>query len=114
VNVLSAINKINIIREVSANIVETLLKEEAELIPKTPKSENPVFKNVSSIITRNNTAVINVAREKVGLLGYETSIVSFFVTGEAKMAGMELAEKMTDMCNPTNGPEGQKNLCNFA
>jgi glycerate-2-kinase len=96
---ISVISRVDIIKKVPAKIIETLLKGDTGLIPETPKRENPVFENVSNIIIGNNAKAIEGAKEKAESLGYETDVIPFPVTGEARNAGSELAKKAIDMRN---------------
>lgn len=90
---LSVISRVDVIKKIPVRVVETLLKGKAGLLPETPKSGNPIFNNVSNIIVGNNAIAIKAAMEKAESLGYETHIVSSPVTGEARIAGRELAKK---------------------
>jgi len=94
---LTVISRVDVIKKIPEKVVEALLKGDAGLIPETPKSENPVFGNVSNIIIGNNAMAINAAKGKAEFLGYETYVNPLPVAGEAKKAGLELAEKAIDM-----------------
>ena len=53
-------------------------------IPETPKSGDPVFEHVFNFIVGSNILALEAAREKAGVLGYRTLILSSMVEGETR------------------------------
>jgi glycerate-2-kinase len=96
---ISVISRVNIITKVPEKIIEIFLRGDVGLIPETPKGGDPVFEDVNNIIIGNSAKAIDAAKEKAESLGYETHVIPFPVTGEARNAGLELAKKAIDMRN---------------
>ena len=60
-------------------------------IPDTPKPGDSIFNDVNNVIVANNRILIDSARERAEALGFNTSIVSTEIEGEAREVGNLLA-----------------------
>jgi glycerate 2-kinase len=60
-------------------------------IPETPKQGNTIFENVQNIIVASNRTALLAAKEKAVELGFNTSILSSTIEGEAREIGRALA-----------------------
>lgn len=90
---LAVIGKYGLTRSVPAAVREHLNNGASGLIPETPKENDPVFRRVSNIIVGNNRAAIHAAMEEAERCGYETTILSTALTGEAKVVARELVQR---------------------
>jgi glycerate 2-kinase len=73
----------------------------------TPKEGDPVFRRVSNIIIANNLIAANAAARKSSELGYNTSIISTFIEGEARQVGVVfsgLARGVINQSTPLSPP----------
>lgn len=62
-------------------------------VPETPKEDNPAFEKVENIIIGSNKTALAAAADKSDSLGLATEIISFGISGEARIVGKELAER---------------------
>lgn len=93
---LKVLEKYGLIEKAPKIIIEVLQKGAKGLIPETPKKEDKIFHNVENIIIGSNKIAVDSARTKAKELGFQTEIISYDLTGEAKDAGKWLATKAKD------------------
>ena len=79
------------------SIMDTLAGGIRGLVPETPKESSPVFQRVENIIVGSNKKAIAAARERAVTLGFETSVVSTEIQGEARFIGKWLAKKAMEL-----------------
>jgi hydroxypyruvate reductase len=72
--------KYNLTQLVPISVLQRLESSSEE----TPKSSNPIFKNVRNIITASNHQALAAAASKARTLGYRPLILSSSIQGEAK------------------------------
>ena len=83
--------------EVPRSIIETLEKGRKGLISETPKEGSAVFQGVENIIVGSNKKAIDAAEADAVALGFQTSVVSTEIQGEARFIGKWLAKKALEM-----------------
>jgi glycerate-2-kinase len=81
------LRKHNIEDKLPKNVVDHLRLGAKGSIPETPKAGNPVFGNTVNIILGNNTLACNAACRFAQTLGYNVTIISTTLAGEASQAG---------------------------
>ena len=79
------------------SITDTLARGIKGLVPETPKESSPVFEKVENIIVGSNKSAINAVRDRAVISGFETSIVSSEIQGEARFIGKWLARKALEL-----------------
>jgi glycerate-2-kinase len=67
------------------------------MFPETPKESSPIFQRVENIIVGSNRKAIDAAKAKAVTLGFETSIISAEIQGEARSIGKWLARKAVEL-----------------
>jgi len=83
--------------EMPRSIIETLEKGRRGLIPETPREGSTVFQRVENLIVGSNKKAIDAAKAKAEVLGFQTSVVSTEIQGEARFIGKWLAKKALEM-----------------
>ncbi len=66
-------------------------------LPETPKRGNPIFDHVENIIVGSNGKATEAARQKALEMGFDTTILSSELQGEARVVGKELAAKAKEV-----------------
>ncbi len=61
--------------------------------PETMKSDDPAFRKVRNVIVGSNRQALEAAREQARTLGYQPSVYSTELQGDAGRAGRALAER---------------------
>ena len=79
--------------KISENVRQVLIRGAAGTIPETPKKGNPVFDHVENIIVGSNKKAIEIAEREAAQRGYQTTVLSSELQGEAGDAGRWLARK---------------------
>lgn len=79
------------------SIIETLERGRRGLISETPKEGSAVFQRVENIIVGSNKKAIDAAKADAVALGFQTSVVSTEIQGEARFIGKWLAKKAVGM-----------------
>ena len=74
-------------------LAEVLQKGSAGLIPETPKDGDRIFEKVENQIISSNKKALDAAKSCAESLGFDTEIISWETTGEAKEVGKELAAR---------------------
>jgi glycerate 2-kinase len=78
--------------------VRSLLRRGAEgASSETPKPGNPLFDRVENVIVGSNRLAVAAAARKAAELGFETTVISSEVEGEARDVGAALARKARDI-----------------
>lgn len=67
-------------------------------IPETPGEDDPIFEHVINQIIANNTIACDRAVEKAYALGYHAEVLTTSLTGEARVVGHELINKIESLC----------------
>jgi glycerate-2-kinase len=78
-------------------IMDTLIRGTKGMFPETPKESSPIFQRVENIIVGSNRKAIDAAKAKAVTLGFETSIISAEIQGEARSIGKWLARKAVEL-----------------
>ena len=65
----------------------------AARLPETPKPDDPIFSKVFNYLIANNTLACNAIEKKAKELGYQPTIVTTSLTGEARKMGAYLIDK---------------------
>jgi hydroxypyruvate reductase/glycerate 2-kinase len=94
---LEVVERYGLARAMPQRVIETLSRGVRNLIPETPKESSPVFARVENIIVGSNRKAIDAARDLAAASGFETSMVSDAVRGEARVAGRWLAQKTLEL-----------------
>ncbi|MBA4418033.1 MAG: glycerate kinase [Syntrophus sp. (in: bacteria)] len=66
-------------------------------MPETPDETNPVFERVENIIVGNNSKATEAAYRKAVSLGFDTTLISSEIQGEARGVARLLAEKVKEI-----------------
>lgn len=66
------------------------------LVPETPKENDPVFRNVHTMVVGSNRLALEAAAAKASSLGYRTVIHSTDLTGETRTVAAEFASLLKD------------------
>ena len=90
---IAVVEKYGLEEEMPGIVLDVLRKGDQGVIPETPKKGNPIFKMVENIIIGSNKQVVETARARAHLLGFDATVLSTELQGEAKEAGRWLAGK---------------------
>jgi len=74
----------NLWGDVPDSVRQHILRGQDGLIPETPKRADSIFKKTYNLIVGNNETAICAAAKKAKELGFNTSILSTFIEGEAR------------------------------
>ncbi len=66
------------------------------IIPETPKDDNPAFEKVENIIIGSSRKTLEAAKTKAESFGLQTEVISSKITGEAREVGRWLTIKTRD------------------
>ncbi len=86
------------------SIMDLLKKGIKGLVPETPKVSSPVFQRVENIIVGSSKKAIDATKDKAIALGFEATVVSTEIQGEARYIGKWLAKKVKEMKASGSGP----------
>jgi glycerate 2-kinase len=78
---------------IPASVMNLLGEGADDRLPETPKQGNPIFDHVENIIVGSNGKATEAARQKAVEMGFDTTILSSELQGEARCVGKELAAK---------------------
>ena len=82
----------------TAESIRRLLGEGMEgRAPETPKPGDPIFAGIENLIIGNNRMATEAARLKAEHLGFQTTVTSSAVEGEAKTVAREIAGRAKDI-----------------
>lgn len=85
------IDRYGLWERVPQSIARRLREGRAGLVPETPKSGDPVFRQVYNLVVANNEAAALGAAAKARALGFQTMVLSTFIEGEAREVGRVFA-----------------------
>jgi glycerate 2-kinase len=80
-----------IVESVPRRVLDRLKRGEAGEIAETPKPDDPVFANVTNLLVASNVVAVEAAANRARELDLNTSIISTYLEGEARVAGHVLA-----------------------
>ncbi len=75
-------------------------------LPETPKQGNLIFDHVENIIVGSNGKATETARQKAVEMGFDTTIISSELQGEARIIGRELAVKAREVARARQVSQG--------
>ena len=84
---IDVLNRHSLLGKVSSSVKAHLERAEGE----TPKPGSPVFERVENLIIGNNRKALEAARSRAVELGYDTTILTSTIEGEASEVGKVLA-----------------------
>ena len=90
---IAVVEKYRLEKEVPGIVLDILHKGDQGAVPETPKKGNPIFKMVENIIIGSNKQAVKTAQARAHLLGFDTTVLSTELQGEAREAGKWLAGK---------------------
>ncbi|MBA3071044.1 MAG: DUF4147 domain-containing protein, partial [Nitrospirae bacterium] len=93
---LQVLKKYALMDKVPRSIIEILNKGVNNIIPETPKDDNPAFEKVENIIIGSSRKTLEAAKTKAESFGLQTEVISSEITGEAREVGRQLAIKTRD------------------
>jgi hydroxypyruvate reductase/glycerate 2-kinase len=94
---LKVIEKYNLKNKMPASIMKVLSEGLLGLLAETPKEGNPVFEKVNNIIIGSNKTAIEAAAAKAIQFGFDTTVISAEIQGEASDAGRWLARQAIEV-----------------
>jgi len=90
---LKVIEKYELTEKMPASVMKVLNRGSQGLLAETPKEGNPVFEKVENIIIGSNKNAIETAMTKATRFGFDTTVISTEIQGEARDAGRRLARQ---------------------
>jgi len=93
---LQVLKKYALMDKVPRSIIEILNKGVNNIIPETPKDDNPAFEKVENIIIGSSRKTLEAAKTKAESFGLQTEVISSKITGEAREVGRWLTIKTRD------------------
>ena len=96
-NAEEIISKYNLHGNIPKSIVKIINDGLKGKIEDTPKSTNPVFKNVKNMIIASNELSCKAMKEYAKNIGFQSKIVTTSLSGEAKAIGKELVQKIREL-----------------
>ena len=93
---LQVLKKYALMDKVPRSIIEILNKGVNNIIPETPKDDNPAFEKVENIIIGSSRKTLEAAKTKAESFGLQTKVISSKITGEAREVGRWLTIKTRD------------------
>ncbi len=93
---LQVLKKYALMNKVPRSIIEILNKGVNNIIPETPKDDNPAFEKVENIIIGSSRKTLEAAKTKAESFGLQTEVISSKITGEAREVGRWLADKVKE------------------
>jgi hydroxypyruvate reductase len=88
---LAVLEHYRITRKVPSSVLDRLERGAAGEIDETPKPGDPVFRNVANVLVASNVLAVEAAAGKARDMGFNTSIISTYLEGEARVVGTVLA-----------------------
>ena len=87
----AVLQRYDIVHRVPASVVEHLRRGVAGDIPDTPKAGDPLFGRVNNVVIGDNALAGRAAVAKAQRLGYNSTLLTTFVQGEAREVGRVMA-----------------------
>jgi len=100
---VSVLGKYKLIENAPDSIVFHLEQGVRGFFPETPKSDDPLFKNVHNFIVGNNLLAAQAAIDEARRNGFNTLLLTTSLEGEAKYAG-EILASIARQINMTGDP----------
>ena len=105
---LDVINKYGLTDRLPKTVMDILDGGVGGKVADTPKEGSPIFERVENIIVGSNLKAAQAAAMKAKELGFETTILSTDLEGEARDAARWLANKAMDAQKSLEGKEAKK------
>lgn len=107
------IGKYGLRSSIPASVMNLLDSGEAGHLPDTPKQGNPIFDRTENIIVGSNGMATEAARQKAVEMGFDATILSSELQGEARIIGTELAVKAKEVARRplVSGLSSGKSFC---
>lgn len=100
---LSVLEKYGLKDTAPLNVLSFLRKGAEGLLPETPKAGAHIFERVENIIVGSNLQATMAAKQHAETLGFETTVLSASIQGEARKAAQLLARKAREIRDATSG-----------
>lgn len=94
---LEVVGKYGLLGSVPTSVKSLLDSGASDKQPETPKLGNPIFDHVENIIVGSNGKATEAARQKAVEMGFDATILSSELQGEARLIGKELATKAMEI-----------------
>ncbi|MBI5484183.1 MAG: glycerate kinase [Deltaproteobacteria bacterium] len=94
---IEVVGKYGLRDRIPASVMKILDTGGTGRLPETPKRGNPIFERVENIIVGSNEKATEAARQKASEMGFDTTILSSELQGEARVVGKELAAKAREV-----------------
>ncbi|MDD5284541.1 MAG: glycerate kinase [Desulfuromonadaceae bacterium] len=94
---LEVIRKYGLPGRIPASVMNLLDCGAAGRLPETPKQGNPIFDQVENIIVGSNGKATEAARKTALEMGFDTTVLSSELQGEARVIAKELAAKAKEV-----------------
>jgi len=91
VDAFKVITGLSLVREIPRSVLNMLEGGVKGKVPETPKAGSAIFERVDNIIIGNNSIATEAAKEKALRLGFDASVISTTIQGEARVVAHELA-----------------------
>jgi glycerate 2-kinase len=109
-NALSVLKKYGIADKIPQSISDVLNNGPDGPVPDTPKEGNVIFRKIQNIIIGSNRTALDAAKQKAEGLGFDSEIISYELSGEAKDAAKWLAEEVRKR-GSAEVQKNKKSLC---
>ena len=90
---LAVIDRYGLRKRMPAQGLDLLMQGARGEIPETPKAHNPIFDHVENILIGSNKMALRIAEDEAVRRGYETTVLSGALQGEARDVGRWLARQ---------------------
>lgn len=97
---LKVIEKYILEDSLPSSVIKHLTNGREGLIPETPKPGDPIFDKTTNLILASNRDALLAGASQAESEGFQTTILSKPVTGEARSAGELLAQLLKDRAQP--------------
>jgi len=91
VDAFKVITGLSLVREMPRSVLNVLEGGVKGKAPETPKAGSPIFKRVDNVIVGNNSIATEAAKQEALRLGFDASVISTTIQGEARVVAHELA-----------------------
>jgi hydroxypyruvate reductase len=88
---LTVLERYGVMERVPVSVLDRLERGVAGEVAETPKPGDPLFRKVTNLLVASNVLAVEAAAGKARTLGFNTSIVSTYLEGEARVVGQVLA-----------------------
>lgn len=92
----SVVNRYRLDNRVPPKVLEVLEAGAGGRLPETPKSSHPAFTLCDNVLIGGNTEALAAAEAQAQALGYETTILSTDLEGEARTAAQVFVKKVLE------------------